>query len=266
MKAFATTSRARGQRVIITGASSGIGEALAIECARRGMHIGLVARRLDHLERLAERLRECPRCQGVQIEVAALDIQQTAQVLPTLSGLAQLLGGVDIVIANAGILKARKAGDGQIHQDAELFATNVLGAIATSEAAIGLFRAQGRGGRLAAISSYSAFLPLPSCAAYSASKAAVTNYFNAIRVPLLRDNIAVTVVHPSFVKTDMINGISPRGLPFVARADAVAVEIMDAIMAKKPNPIVPKRPWSWLHRLQHFTPDQLLLEVQKRLP
>ncbi|MEY2864363.1 MAG: hypothetical protein RLY58_2070 [Pseudomonadota bacterium] len=266
MRRLLPAPRLRGLRVIITGASSGIGEALAIECARRGMHVGLAARRLDHLERLAERLRECPRCRGAQIEVAALDVQQPEQVLPILSGLAHLLGGVDVVIANAGILKARPAGDGRFQQDADLFATNVLGAIATSEAAIQLFRLQGTGGRLVAISSYSAFLPLPSCAAYSASKAAVTNYFNAIRAPLLQDNIAVTVVHPSFVKTDMINGISPRGLPFVARADDVAVEIMDAVAAKKRNPIVPKRPWSWLHQIQRFTPDQWILEIQKRLP
>lgn len=264
---FSPKNKLAGQRVIITGASSGIGEALAIECVKRGMHVGLLARRVDHLARLAERLRELSSGSGVRIEFASLDVCDTAQVTPTITGLVDLLGGLDMLIANAGILRMRKVGDGRVERDAQIFATNVMGAIASSEAAITQFRLQGKnGGRIVAISSYSAFLPLPSSAAYSASKAAVTNYFNGVRAPLLRENIAVTVVHPSFVKTDMLNGISPRGLPMVARVDDVAREIMDAIAAGKRNPIVPKMPWSWLHQVQRFTPEKLLLEVQKRLP
>jgi hypothetical protein len=254
-----------GQRVIITGASSGIGEALAVECVRRGMHVGLVARRLDNLIRLAERLREQAGA-TVQIEVAQLDVTDTDQVIPTLRGLADLLGGTDVVIANAGILRLRKAGDARMDKDAAIFATNVMGAIATSEAAISIFRDQGKGGRIVAISSFSAFMPLPSSAAYSASKAAVTNYFNGIRGRLSREQIGVTVVHPSFVKTDMLNGISPRGLPLVSKAEDVAKEIVNAIAAGEANPVVPKHPWSWIHQIQRFAPEQLLFEIQKRLP
>ncbi|MEC7120758.1 MAG: SDR family NAD(P)-dependent oxidoreductase [Pseudomonadota bacterium] len=251
----------KGQRVIITGASSGIGEALAIECARRGMHLGLVARREDCLQRLAERLRPS----GVQIEIATLDVTQTDQVLPILSGLADLLGGVDLVIANAGILKNRKVGDGRIYRDQQVFQTNVMGAIATSEAAIQLFRLQGHGGQIAVTSSYSAFLPLPTAAAYSASKAAVTSYFNAIRAPLLREKIRVTVMHPSFVKTDMLDGFETRGLPIVARADEMATDMMDAIAREQHNPILPKQPWGLLYQAQKLMPNRLILELQKRI-
>ena len=254
-------NKLKGQRIIITGASSGIGEALAIECARRGMHLGLVARREEHLQRLAERLRPSE----VQIETAVLDVNDTDQVSPILSGLADLLGGVDIVIANAGILKSRKVGDGRVYRDQEVFATNVIGAIATSEAAITLFRLQGRGGQFAVTSSYSAFLPLPMAAAYSASKAAVTSYFNAIRAPLLRENIRVTVLHPSFVKTDMLDGFETRGLPIVARADEMATAMMDAIAREHHNPILPKQPWGTFYQAQKLMPNWLILELQKRM-
>ncbi len=256
----------RGKRVIITGASSGLGEALAIACARRGMHLGLVARRLDHLERLAERLRDCPMCKGIQIEVAALDVQETDQVLPILAGLADLLGGVDIVIANAGILKARRAGDGKMQHDASMMATNIMGAIATSEAAIHLFRSAGHGGRLAVISSYSALLPLPHAAGYSASKAAVSHYYNAIRGPLQKDGISVTVVHPGFIKTDMVDHLWQRNLPFVSRADDVANETLNAILARKTNPLVPSHLWSWMYRVQRLLPQRVLLALQQKLP
>lgn len=254
-------NKLKGKKIIITGASSGIGEALAIECARRGMHLGLVARREEHLHRLAERLRSS----GVQIETAVLDVNDTDQVTPVLSGLADLLNGVDIVVANAGILKSRKAGDGRLHRDQQIFQTNVIGAIATSEAAIQLFRLQGRGGQFAVTSSYSAFLPLPMAAAYSASKAAVTSYFNAIRAPLLRENIRVTVLHPSFVKTDMLDGFETRGLPIVTRADDMAAAMMDAIAREQHNPILPKQPWGMLYQAQKLMPTRLILELQKRM-
>lgn len=254
-------NKLKGQRIIITGASSGIGEALAIECARRGMHLGLVARREEYLHRLAERLRPS----GVQIETAVLDVTQTDQVTPTLSGLADLLGGVDIVVANAGILNSRKVGDGRIHRDQRMFQTNVMGAIATSEAAIQLFRLQGKGGQIAVTSSYAAFLPLPMAAAYSASKAAVTSYFNAIRAPLLRENIRVTVLHPSFVKTDMLDGFETRGLPIVTRADVMATVMMEAIAREQHNPILPKQPWGMLYQAQKLIPNRLILELQKHM-
>ncbi len=250
------------KNILITGASSGIGEALAYACAKRGMNLALVARRKERLEILAETIREK---HHVQVEVATLNVCESEKILPVFIGLSELLGNIDIVVANAGILKNRRPGDGRIDRDAEVLQTNVLGAIATSEGAISMFRMQGRGGQLAAISSYSAFLPLPSGAAYSASKAAVSSYFNAIRSPLVKDNIDVSVIYPGFVKTDLLKGFNSYGLPIVASADQVAEEILNAILAKKKNAIVPRLPWAAIHQLQRLLPAALLQSVQRFL-
>lgn len=250
------------KNVLITGASSGIGEALAYVCAKRGMNLALVARRTERLENLAERIRECYQ---VQVEVATLNVCETEKVLPAFIGLSELLGHIDIVIANAGILKNRRAGDGRIDRDADILQTNVLGAIATSEGAISMFRMQGRGGQIAAISSYAAFFPMPSGAAYSASKAAVATYFNAIGLGLAKENIQVSVIYPGFVKTDLLKGFNSFGLPIVTSADRVAEEILNAILAKKRNAIVPKLPWAAFHQLQRLLPAPILQGVQRLL-
>lgn len=256
----------RGKRVIITGASSGIGEALAVECVRLGMHVGLVARRLDLLQQLAERLREQSVGQDIRIEVAELDLTQRERIGPVLTGLAELLGGVDIVIANAGLLKGRELGDGRTHRDRHMFEVNVFGAIETAETAIQLMRQQGTGGHLVAMSSFASLVPLPGNPAYSATKAAMAAYFNGARAALSRDRIAVTVVYGGFVKTDMLNRAAPRGLPLMGRADEAAAEIMRAVAQRQPEAVVPGSVWRLLYQLQHYAPQSLLRRVQRYLP
>ncbi len=259
---MAYTLQPQQKTLLITGASSGIGEALAWAAAKRGMNLALVARRLEKLESIAEKIREKYQ---VQVEVAALDIHDSQKITPIFMGFSELLGKVDIVVANAGILRNRKVGDGNIERDAQVFQTNVLGAIATSESAIALFRAQASEGQIAVISSYTAFIPLPSGAAYSASKAAVSSYFNAVRAPLSRENIAVSVIYPGFVGTDLLRGFNSHGLPIVAKASDVAEEILNAILAKKKNAIVPKLPWAVVHQVQRLIPSPIIGMLQKYL-
>lgn len=251
-----------GKTVLITGASSGLGEALAYACAKRGMNLALVARRLTELEALAETLRDE---YGVQVEVAELDVRDESKIMPIFLGLSELLGQIDIVVANAGIMKTREPGDGRLERDSQIFKTNVMGAIATSEGAISLFRIQRTAGHIVAISSYSAFFPLANAAAYSASKAAVGNYFNAIRPVLSREDISVSVIYPGFVKTDLLRGFNSRGLPIIAKADDVAEEILNAIVAGKRNAIVPRLPWALFRQVQKFIPVPLLDALQRRM-
>ena len=253
---------AQQKNILITGASSGIGEALAWAAAKRGLNVALVARRIERLENLAEKIREKYQ---IQVEVAALDICENDKITPLFLGFSELLGGIDIVVANAGIVRNRQVGDGRISRDAQVFQTNVMGTIATSEAAITLFRAQTSSGQLAVISSYSAFMPLPSGAAYSASKAAVSSYFNAVRGPLQRENIAVSVIYPGFVGTDLLQGFNSHGLPIVSRASDVAEEILTAILLKKNNAIVPRLPWAVVRQVQRFVPTSILGILQKYL-
>lgn len=238
--------------VVITGASSGIGAALATAFASKGYNLGLAARRVDKLELLARELEEK---YTIQVAVTALDVQQDADVAPALSRLAQELGQIDIVVANAGIGGVRRSGSGDISIDKAIFKTNVIGAIATLDAATKLFLAQGHG-HLVGMSSFSAFSPLPANAAYSASKAALTNYMNAMRLELMSKKINVTVIHPGFIKTDIAPDMGKY--PFVIEADVAAQQMVRAIESNKANVIVPALPWRAVKGLMKLMPDPLL--------
>lgn len=238
--------------VIITGASSGIGAALATAFASKGYNLGLAARRIDKLEALARQLEDT---YHVQVAIIALDVQQDTQVAPALSRLAQELGQVDIVVANAGISGVRRSGSGNIEIDKTIFQTNVIGAIATLDAATKMFLAQGHG-HLVGMSSFSAFSPLPTSAAYSASKAALTNYMNAMRLELINKKINVTVIHPGFIKTDIAPHMDKY--PFVIEADVAAQQMVRAIEINKANVIVPAMPWKAAKGLMKLMPDPLL--------
>lgn len=240
------------KNVIITGASSGIGAALASAFASKGYNLGLAARRIDKLELLARELEDKYQ---VQVAVTALDVQQDADIAPALSRLAQELGQVDIVVANAGVAGVRRSGSGNIELDKTIFQTNVIGAIATLDAATKMFLAQGHG-HLVGMSSFSAFSPLPASAAYSASKAAVTNYMNAMRLELMSTKINVTVIHPGFIKTDIAPHMDKY--PFVIEADVAAQQMIRAIEANKANVIVPNMPWKAAKGLMKLMPDPLL--------
>lgn len=238
--------------VIITGASSGIGAALAQAFASKGYNLGLAARRIDQLEQQARQLEDR---YNIKVAEVALDVQQDHTIPQALSQLAQELGQIDIVVANAGITGVRRSGSGDLSVDKAVFQTNLMGAIATLDAATRIFLAQGRG-HLVGMSSFSAFTPIPGSAAYSASKAALTNYMNAMRLELAKKNIGVTVIHPGFIKTDIAPHMEKY--PFVVEADVAAQQMVRLIEAKKANAIVPMMPWKAVKSLLNVMPDPLL--------
>lgn len=240
--------------VLITGASSGLGEALALYCAAQGCNLALVARRLERLEQLAEKIREQYQ---VQVEVAQLDVTEHDKILPIFMGLSDLLGRIDTIVINAGILKTRRLADERLDKDIAIFDTNVIAAIACADAAQKTFHFQGKGGHIVAISSFSALLGLPQAAAYSASKAAIASYFNTLRPALLKRKIKTSVVYPGFVKTDLLKGFSSV-LPIVATSEVVAKHIYDVIQKAPNEAIVPPLPWKILYRVQQITPKPVL--------
>jgi len=240
------------KNVVITGASSGIGEALAEQFAAKGYQLGLAARSVEKLQALAERLAKQ---YSVRVEIASLDVNDEASIPSVLDDLAKRLGGLDMVVANAGVTGVRRSGRDDLSIDRAIFQTNLFGAIATLDAATKIFLAQGHG-HLVGISSFSAFTPIPASAAYSASKAALTNYMNAMRLELLNKNIDVTVIHPGFINTNLAPKMDKY--PFVIKADAAAKEMVQAIEHKKTNPIVPALPWKAVKTLFEIMPDSLI--------
>lgn len=240
---------------LIVGASRGIGASLARELASRGTQLGLLARNQEQLQALAGELRQQ---YGVRVETASLDVCAQDTVAPVLDEMMQRFERVDVVIANAGVLGWRKSGDGNIAEDRRILETNLFGAIAVIDAAVAQFKRQ-RGGHVVGISSISAYRGIPGSGAYSASKAALSNYLDALRMELSNKGIAVTVVHPGFVKTDIAPGMEKY--PFAANPAAVAKEIADGIARKKKNLIVPRFPWSVLLPAMKLVPDALMKKV-----
>lgn len=240
---------------IITGASAGIGKALAMELAKRGYDLGLLARRLDALEAVAAEIKAK---HGRRVEIGALDVSRDHDVGPALDRLAAKLGTVDVVIANAGITAVNRTGAGDFEVDKRVIRTNLLGAMATIDAAVRIFRAQGRG-HVVGVSSVSAFRGIPGSGAYSASKAALSNYLDAARIELRNKNVAVTVIHPGFVATEISSNMEK--MPFVISAEAAAKDMADAIEAKKADVVVPAWPWRLLAPAMKLLPDRLIAKV-----
>ncbi len=253
------TAVALPQKVIITGASSGIGEALAVCFAAQGCALGLAARSVDKLDVLAARLRED---YAVQVETLSLDVQDQASIPVAIDALIERLGGLDIIVANAGITGIRRSGRDPLSIDLAVFQTNLFGAIATLDVATTYFLKQGHG-HLVGMSSFSAFAPIPGSAAYTASKAALTNYMNAMRLELLDKHIDVTVIHPGFINTH----IAPKmdKYPFVINADVAAKEMVAAIARKQVNVIVPALPWRLAKGVLQHMPDSMMGYVVQRL-
>ena len=185
-----------------------------------------------------------------------------ASIPAVLDDLVQRLGGLDILVVNAGIAGSRRSGRDDLSIDKKIFQTNLIGTIATLEAATKIFLAQGHG-HLVGMSSFSAFTPMPKNAAYSASKAALTNYMNAMRLELAGNHIDVTVIHPGFINTHL----SPKmeKYPFVINADVAAKKMVHAIERKQTNPIVPALPWKGVKALFQIVPDSLMSIMMKNI-
>lgn len=241
------------QTVAITGASSGIGKALAYEFARRSIHLALLARRQEVLEEIAADIqRQYPQ---VKVHCIALDVADTDSILPALEQAQVQLGQLDCVVANAGITGVNKTGAGDFAKDQRIIQINLVGGMATIDGAARIFRQQGKGTAVG-ISSVSAFKGIPGSAAYSASKAGFSSYLDTTRIELKKHGISVVAVHPGFVKTDIAPNMEKY--PFVISAEKAAKDIVDGIVKGKANIIVPALPWSVLGRVMPMVPDSII--------
>ncbi len=206
----------------MTGASSGIGAALAVELGKRGAKVGLVARRTDKLDEV----RALVAAAGAQVAVAAADVRDGPATAAAFAELTEALGPVYGVVANAGIGPPTRGGRIDAERDAEVIATNVIGVIHTLAAAQPAILAAGEG-FLCAVSSIAGWRGLPGFAAYAASKAAVTTLMESLAVSVKRSAVTVTTVHPGYVRTALT--ASKRNMPFLVEADDAARLIADGL-------------------------------------
>ncbi|MBV7486342.1 SDR family oxidoreductase [Bordetella sp. BOR01] len=220
------------QNIFITGASSGLGRALARRYAQDGARLGLVARRGEVLRALADQLPGEHRCY-------ALDVCDRAALHAAAHDfIGACHGRVDAVIASAGISAGTLT---QHHEDFDVFKaivdTNLLATVATFEPFIEAMRGVGAG-RLVGIASVAGIRGLPGAGAYSASKAAVASYCESLRVELAGSGIGVVAIAPGYIKTAM-TAHNPYAMPFLMEADAFAVRAQAAIARGTSYTVIP---------------------------
>jgi short-subunit dehydrogenase len=206
--------------ILITGASSGIGQALARRFAGAGCRLALLGR---HERRLADAAGEC-RALGAEVSVAAIDVRDRAALATWIEEFDRL-APVDLVIANAGVMEGRRPGGDIEPADAayRMVETNVLGVLNTVQPLLPKMMDRGRG-QIAIVSSIAGFTPLPDAPSYSASKSAVINYGLSLRALLGPRGIRVSVICPGYVDTPMIrreSGAKPFKMSPEKAADAI---------------------------------------------
>jgi len=212
---------------MITGASSGIGRGLALEIAARGGHLGLLARREDLLEKIVDEAKK----RNVKAVFATADVRDANAVREAANYFRKKLGPIDILIANAGIGTADHAVSLTPEHAATVIGINVLGAV-NSVAAVLPEMVERKRGRLVAMSSLAAYRGLAKSAAYCASKAALTAYFESLRIDLRHTGVGVTIIHPGFIKTDLTAGRHAK-MPYLMELDDGVRKIVSAIEKEK---------------------------------
>ncbi|KAF0165856.1 MAG: short chain dehydrogenase [Rhodocyclaceae bacterium] len=208
-------------RVFLTGASSGIGAALACHYAAAGVTLGLAARRQD---RLAELIAELPG----EHACYALDVADAAALQAAAGDFIARYGCPDIVIANAGISVGTLADDADdLHAFRRVLETNVLGMAQTLQPFIAAMKARGSG-RLVGIASVAGIRGLPGAGAYCASKAATITYLEALRGELRGSGVEVVTIVPGYIATPM-TAVNRYPMPFLLAADVAARRFARAI-------------------------------------
>ncbi|MBK6349029.1 MAG: SDR family NAD(P)-dependent oxidoreductase [Steroidobacteraceae bacterium] len=244
--------------MLITGASAGIGAGLACEFARRGYGLAIAARRLDRLDALAPQLLAAGAARVVTI---ALDVADTDAIGPAVQRAAAELGRLDVIVANAGVGPLTPTGRGKLPLMRETLNVNLVGAIATIEAALPIFRAQGSG-QVVGVTSVAGSTGLPGFGAYSASKAGLHRYLQSLRAELRGTPVVVTELAPGFIDTDINRDKGAR--PFLIDVDRGAAIMARMIERQVGRRWVPVLPWTIIAQLLKILPAALLAPRPKR--
>ena len=244
-------------KVFITGASSGIGQALAEHYAKEGAIIGLAARRQDLLNTLQDSLT-------TETMTYALDVRDAEALAGAANDFISRFGAPDIVIANAGVSAGTLT---ENRDDIKTFKgvidINLLGMVHTFQPFIESMKQAGKGS-LVGIASVAGIRGLPGAGAYSASKAAVIAYLESLRVELCINGIHVTTIAPGYIKTPMTD-INEYAMPFLMAPEVAAKKFAQAIAKKKRFIVIPWQ-MGWLARLMRFLPPWLWDTMMKHAP
>ncbi len=241
------------QKILITGASSGLGAGMARSFAAKGRDLALCARRTDRLFELkGELLQQYP---GIKIEVAALDVNDHDQVPKVFGELGNELGGIDRIIVNAGIGKGAKLGSGKLWANKATIETNLVAALVQIETALEMFNKSGSG-HLVLIASVLGNKGVPGVkAAYAASKAGMLSLGESLRAEYRNGPIKVSVLEPGYIESEMT--AKSNSTMFLVDNETGVRALVDAIEREPGRAVVPWWPWGPLVQLMRVLPPPL---------
>lgn len=245
--------------ILITGASSGLGEGMAREFAARGNHLALCARRTDNLETLKSELEA--QHAGIRVSVRALDVNDHQAVFDVFNAFREEFGQLDRVIVNAGIGKGQPLGTGRFDANRQTAETDFVAALAQFEAAMAIFREQNQG-HLVGVSSISAVRGMPAnMTVYGATKAGLASMAEGLRVELRKAGspIKVTTLLPGYILTAINEDV--KNAPFRVDRDTGCRAMVEAIEKEKRVACVPPWPWTPIAFLLRRLPEAMLARM-----
>ena len=249
----------RGKTILITGASSGLGEGMARLFAKLGYNLAICARRSERLEHLkSDLMAQYP---DIRIEYRVLDVSDYNMIFEVFDAFAADFGHIDRVVVNAGVGDSRRIGKGRFDTNRKTVEINFISALAQCEAAMTIFRAQ-NSGHLVVISSMSAMRGLPKhLTAYGASKAGLAHLAEGIRADMLLTKlpIQVSTIYPGYIRTEINENAKP--LPFEVDTETGTKAIVAAIEAGMDEAWVPSLPWSIVGQAMKHLPLQVVNRV-----
>ncbi|GJO10301.1 SDR family oxidoreductase [Mycobacterium marinum] len=241
------------QKILITGASSGLGAGMARAFAARGRDLALCARRTDRLEELKSELAQ--KYPEITIAIAELDVNDHDQVPKVFAELRDELGGIDRVIVNAGIGKGAPLGSGKLWANKATIETNLVAALVQIETALEMFHKSGSG-HLVLISSVLASKGVPGVkAAYAASKAGLSSLGESLRAEYDKGPITVSVMEPGYIESEMT---AKSGSTMLMVDNETGVNALVSAIEREPGrAAVPWWPWAPLVQLMRVLPPPL---------
>ncbi|KWX25357.1 SDR family oxidoreductase [Mycolicibacterium wolinskyi] len=240
------------QKILITGASSGLGAGMARQFAAKGRDLALCARRTDRLDELKAELAD--RHPYIKIAVAALDVNDHEAVPRVFGEMSEELGGIDRVIVNAGIGKGWPLGEGKPWANKATLETNLIAGLVQIESALEMFKKSGSG-HLVLISSVLGNTGVPGGkAAYCASKAGMTSLGESLRAEYDKGPIRVTVIEPGYIESEMTARANSTMLMVDNETGVRAM--VEAIEKEKGRAVVPRWPWAPLTQVMRLLPPK----------
>jgi short-subunit dehydrogenase len=244
--------------ILITGASSGLGAEMARQFAARGHDLALCARRTEKLEALREEISAAS--PGARVEIRPLDVTDDDQVFEVFAAFQADFGTIDRVVVNAGLGKGAPLGTGRYDANRQTAMTNFVAALAQTEAAMEIFRAQDAG-HLVMISSMSAVRGMPeTLTTYAATKVAVAHLAEGLRAELHGTPIKVTVLYPGYIRSEMNEKVA-QSTPLMASTEKGVKAMVEAIEKEKGSAFVPALPWAPLSVVMRHAPMPLFKKL-----